>query len=57
MPISWNEIRANAIRFCREWAEARRETAEKQSFWNDFFAVFGIRRRTVAAFEEPVKRQ
>ena len=56
MPISWNEIRQNAIRFSREWAGAKREIAEKQPFWNEFFEVFGIRRRTVAAFEEPVKR-
>jgi hypothetical protein len=28
MPISWNEIRQNAIRFSREWAEERREEAE-----------------------------
>jgi hypothetical protein len=56
MPLSWNEIRQNAIRFAREWAGARSESAEKQTFWNEFFEVFGIRRRTVAAFEEPVKK-
>ncbi len=56
MPISWNEIRQNAISFSREWAGAKSESAEKQTFWNDFFEVFGIRRRTVAAFEEPVKK-
>jgi len=56
MPLSWNEIRENAIRFASEWAGARSEIAEKQTFWNEFFEVFGIRRRTVAAFEEPVKR-
>jgi hypothetical protein len=55
MPISWNEIRQNAIRFASEWAGATSESAEKQTFWNEFFAVFGIRRRTVAAFEEPVR--
>jgi hypothetical protein len=55
MPLSWNEIRQNAIRFARDWAGARSESAEKQTFWNEFFEVFGIRRRTVAAFEEPVK--
>ncbi|MCK4624712.1 MAG: class I SAM-dependent DNA methyltransferase [Phycisphaerae bacterium] len=55
MPISWNEIRHNAIRFAHDWAGARSETAEKQTFWNDFFEVFGIRRRVVATFEEPVK--
>jgi hypothetical protein len=56
VPISWNEIRHNAIRFSKEWAGAKRESAEKQSFWNEFFSVFGLRRRTVASFEEPVKR-
>ena len=56
MPLSWNEIRHNAIRFSKEWSSATRESAEKQTFWNEFFAVFGLRRRTVASFEEPVKR-
>jgi hypothetical protein len=54
MPISWNEIRQNAIRFARDWAGARSEIAEKQTFWNEFFKVFGISRRTVANFEERV---
>jgi len=52
MPISWNEIRQNAIRFAADWEGANRESAEKQTFWNEFFEVFGIRRRTVAAFED-----
>jgi hypothetical protein len=55
MPISWNEIRQNAIRFSREWAGATSETAEKQTFWNEFFEVFGVRRRVVATFEERVR--
>ena len=55
MPLSWNEIRHNAIRFTHEWAGVRSESAEKQTFWNEFFEVFGIRRRTVATFEEPVR--
>ena len=54
--LSWNEIRHNAIRFTREWTGEKREAAEKQTFWNEFFDVFGIRRRVVASFEEPVKR-
>jgi len=56
MPISWNEIRQNAIRFSREWATEHREDAEAKSFWDEFFAVFGIRRRLFATFEEPVKK-
>ncbi|OQA24766.1 MAG: hypothetical protein BWY59_02054 [Verrucomicrobia bacterium ADurb.Bin345] len=56
MPISWNEIRHNAIRFSHEWAHETREDAEAKTFWDEFFAVFGLRRRVVASFEEPVKR-
>ena len=35
---------------------AQSENAEKQTFWNEFFEVFGVRRRVVASFEEPVKK-
>ncbi len=55
MPISWNEIRQNAIRFSREWAGEQRENAEAKSFWDEFFGVFGVRRRLLATFEEPVR--
>lgn len=55
MPISWNEIRHNAVAFSQEWADESNEDAEAKSFWDEFFAVFGIKRRTVASFEEPVK--
>lgn len=53
--LSWNEIRQRAIQFSREWKSAADERAEAQTFWNEFFNVFGIKRRTVASFEEPVK--
>ena len=53
--LSWNEIRQNAIRFSREWKGVKDERAEAQTFWNEFLQVFGIRRRLVASFEEPVK--
>jgi len=56
MPISWNEIRQNAIRFSREWSEECREDAEAKSFWDEFFTVFGMRRRLLATFEEPVRK-
>ena len=51
MPISWNEIRHNAIKFSGESKGARSESAEKQTFWNEFFQVFGLKRRVVASFE------
>ncbi len=56
MPLSWNEIRQKAIAFASEWAGAKSESGEKQTFWNEFFEVFGMRRRAVASFEEPVKQ-
>ncbi len=47
MPLSWNEIRHNAIRFANSWAGARSESAGKQTFWNEFFEAFGLKRRLV----------
>ena len=54
MPLSWNEIRHNAIRFAKEARHYTSESADKQTFWNDFFGVFGLARKTVASFEVPV---
>jgi len=31
MPLSWNEIRSNAIAFARSWAEETREEAEAKT--------------------------
>jgi hypothetical protein len=55
MPLSWNEIRSNAFAFSKEWKNASREDADAKSFWDDFFRIFGLMRRHVASFEEPVK--
>ncbi|HEY4330174.1 MAG TPA: DNA methyltransferase [Phycisphaerae bacterium] len=55
MNLSLAEIRQNAIRFSKEWKDASRERADAQTFWNEFFAVFGRSRKLVATFEEPVK--
>ena len=41
--------------FSREWENESRERSEAQSFWNAFFNIFGIVRRRIASFEEPVK--
>ncbi len=56
MALSWNEIKTRAIAFSKEWERERREHAESQSFWNDFFHIFGISRKRVASFEEPLKK-
>jgi hypothetical protein len=56
MANSWNQIRLNAAEFSREWATATYERGEAQSFYNDFFEIFGLKRRTVARFEEHLKK-
>ncbi|BCU11271.1 DNA methyltransferase [Microcystis aeruginosa] len=56
MPLSWNEIKNRAITFQKEWQGETSEKAESQSFWNEFFHVFGISRRRVASFEQPIKK-
>jgi hypothetical protein len=65
MALSWNEIRSRALKFQNEWNKeitdkvARGhsfERAETQTFYNEFFEVFGMSRRRVASFEEPVKK-
>ena len=56
MRLSWNEIRARAADFAREWADVAYEKGETQSFYNEFFEIFGKRRRDVARYEERVQR-
>lgn len=54
MSLSWNEVRDRAIRFSRDWTAVTSERSEAKTFWDEFFDVFGLLRRIVASFEEPV---
>ena len=56
MRLSWKEVRNRAAVFAREWREATYEKGETQSFYNEFFEIFGVRRRTVARYEEHVRK-
>ena len=56
MPLSWNEIKTRSLAFSKEWQDETSEDAEAKSFWDGFFNVFGITRKRVASFEEPVKK-
>ncbi len=56
MRLTWTEIKINASAFTEEWRDAWYERGEAQSFYNDFFEIFGVRRRSVARFEEHVKK-
>ena len=54
--LSWNEIRSRATAFANEWSDETRERSESQSFWNEFFIIFDVRRRSVARYEEYTER-
>ena len=56
MRLSWNEMRARAASFAAEWRYAAYEKGETQSFYNDFFHIFGVRRRSVARYERHVRK-
>ena len=56
MRLSWNEICVRAASFAEEWRDAAYEKGETQSFYNDFFEVFDVRRRSVARYEEHVAK-
>ena len=56
MRLSWNEVRVRAASFAEEWRDAAYEKGETQSFYNDFFEVFDVRRRNVARYEEHVAK-
>ena len=47
MRLSWNEVRVRAASFAKAWRDAAYEKGETQSFYNDFFEVFDVRRRSV----------
>lgn len=55
MRLGWDEIKRRARAFSQEWKDAHYEKGETQSFYNDFFEIFGVRRRTVASYERRVE--
>lgn len=44
-----------AMQFVEEWKNVTSEDGEGKTFWDQFFAIFGISRRKVAIFEKRVK--
>jgi hypothetical protein len=54
--ISKRELRVKATAFAKTFADAKSEAAEKQTFWNAFFEIFGISTRSVGAYEVLAKR-
>ena len=56
MRLSWNEIRARSAGFADKYRDAAYEKGDTQSFYNDFFEIFGVQRRSVARYEEHVRK-
>jgi len=56
MKLSWNEIRVRAAQFARRHRDAAYEKGETQTFYNEFFELFGTSRASVARYEEQVAR-
>jgi hypothetical protein len=56
MPLSWNEIKSNALQFSKTWADAASEDSQAKPFWIDFFEIFGVNNKPVATFEHAVKK-
>ena len=54
--ISWPEIRTRATQFAKDWHGVTSERTEAQTFWNEFFEVFGVKRRRVAVYEKQVQK-
>ena len=54
MRLSANELRSRAAAFAADWRNASYEKGETQSFYNAFFAIFGVDRRRVAVYERSV---
>ena len=54
MRLDWNDIQARAARFVEEHKHDHYEKGQTQSFYNDFFDVFGVPLRRVASFEKSV---
>lgn len=54
--LGWNEINQRARVFVSEWNGVTEERSEAQSFLNDFLYIFGVNRRRVAYFENPVEK-
>ena len=56
MRLSTNELRNRAAAFAQSHANATYEKGETQTFYNEFFSIFGVERRQVARYEEHVKK-
>jgi hypothetical protein len=54
--LSSTEMNRRANAFVAKWKNETRENSEAQSWWNDFFGIFGVDRYSTATFERWARR-
>ncbi|HTA61358.1 MAG TPA: type IIL restriction-modification enzyme MmeI, partial [Bacteroidia bacterium] len=50
-------MRERAEKFILDWRGTTDERAEAQTFTNEFFEIFGLKRRDYAQFEKPIQKK
>ncbi|GIZ51741.1 class I SAM-dependent DNA methyltransferase [Noviherbaspirillum aridicola] len=54
--LTRNEVRRRLALFAKQWAEAKSEKSQAQTFWLRFYECFGIRAESATIYEQSVKR-
>ena len=47
MRLGWDEIKRRSKAFSEDWADAHYEKGEIQPFYEQFFHIFGVKRRQI----------
>lgn len=55
-PLDWKDIKNSAAKFSLRFKDAKKEESFKQTFWNEFFAMFGIDAIEVGMYEQFVRK-
>ena len=55
-PLDWSDIKNSAAKFAIRFKDAKKEESYKQTFWNEFFQMFGIDAIEVGMYEQFVKK-
>ena len=54
--VTKDTLKDRARRFAARWTGVTSEHSESQTFWNEFFAIFGVDRVQVGSFEQVARR-
>lgn len=53
--VNWRDIQEQAEKFALDWKDTKEEQKWAQTFWTEFFRIFGVSPRSLGVFEERVK--